>query len=138
MIFTTINCYNKLLTVANIFTALYNHDLNWILQICKLPKSRNTFWNEQILLMSYKIGIKISQNSYLENSILKFARFCACKSSVYLNLCKSRWVLARGFILTEVSPLKIFQVLWVRKPYKSIATIDFLKNKVVHSVHQTR
>ena len=31
----------------------------------------------------------------------------------------------------KVSSLKIFQVLWVRRLYKSIATIEFLKNKVV-------
>ena len=45
-------------------------------------------------------GIKISQNRFLENSILKFARLFACKSLIYLNLYKSKWVLARRFILT--------------------------------------
>ena len=45
-------------------------------------------------------GIKISQNSYLENGILKFARRWDCKSLIYLNLYKNKWVLARKFILT--------------------------------------
>ena len=35
-------------------------------------------------------GIKISQNSYLENSILKIARLCVCKSSICLNLYNSK------------------------------------------------
>ena len=34
-------------------------------------------------------------------------------------------------VYTYVSPLKIFQILWVRRLYKSIATIAFLKNKVL-------
>ena len=58
-------------------------------------------------------GTKIYQNSHLEHSILKFARLCTCKSLIHLNLYASKYVLARRLILTYISPLKIFQVLWV-------------------------
>ena len=65
--------------------------------------------------------------NFLQN-FWKTAKLCPCKSLLYLHLYKG---LARKFILTQVSPLKIFQVLWVRRLYKSIAAIEILKKKVV-------
>ena len=45
------------------------------------------------------LRIKMSQNSYLENSIPEFVGRCAYKS-LYLNLYESKWVLAGRFIIT--------------------------------------
>ena len=52
--------------------------------------------------------------------ISKTAWLCACRGLIYLNIDKGKWVLARKFILTQVSSLKIFQVLWIRSFCKSI------------------
>ena len=68
---------------------------------------------------------KFLQNLWKEKKIPKIvisktAKLWACKGLIYLNLYKGRWALARKFILTQVSSLKIFQVLWIRSLCKSI------------------
>ena len=37
-----------------------------------------------------KLKLSEKKNSYLRNSVLNFARLCACKSLIYLNIYKSR------------------------------------------------
>ena len=80
-------------------------------------------------LTKFLEGIKISQNSYFENSILKFPRLCACKSLIYLNLYKRTFLIKvngcwledlyfRKFLLT-----KYFK-FWVRRLYKSNQTLQ--------------
>ena len=92
-------------------------------------------------LTKFLEGIKISQNSYFENSILKFPRLCACKSLIYLNLYKRTFLIKvngcwledlylRKFLLTKYFKFYEFEDFTNRiKLYKS--TIEFLKNKVV-------
>ena len=62
------NCLQLLLKLdlTNLQIA-YNHEISF---------GWNTFC---LFLTKFLEGIKISQNSYLENSLLKFAGLCACK-----------------------------------------------------------
>ena len=127
LIFTTVYNYYIKLDLTNL-QSVYNHETCFVRNNHETRFVRNKFCQ---FLTKFSERIKISKNSYLEISIPKFARLCARKILIYLNLYKSKWVLARSFILTWGSPFKVFKVLWVRRLYKSSATIEFLKNKVV-------
>ena len=78
MLELTVSCYNSLQIIVKLdltdLQIAYNHETRF---------ERNKF---RQFLAKFLEEIKIPQNSHLEHSILKFARLCAGKSLIYLNL----------------------------------------------------